>query len=257
MITMQQSVISHQSLRCFRVNFRATTQQLLILLLLIPLTNMKPAPNPACSQQSDTLLNKHNHSLLHRSVESPVPTLLLPGGICNLSTDLLPGGICNLSTDSLPGGMSNMSTGSLPGGMYNLSTGSIPCYQEPPIPTSAVIVHIVGLRSRGGQVCIAVFDSDENFRNEKPLKDKKLMISSHNRDTLTVSVQLPAGLYGISVLDDSNSDGGMNYGFAGIPLEGFGFSGYRQKGLKRPRFSDFSFTHSANTQVEIRMTYLR
>lgn len=130
-------------------------------------------------------------------------------------------------------------------------------YQEPPVPTSAVLVHIVGLRSRGGQVCIAVFDSDENFRIEKPLKDKILIRSAHDGDTLTVSLQLPEGMYGISVLDDSNSDSRMNYGFAGIPLEGFGFSGYRQKGLKRPRFSDFSFTHSANTQVEIRMTYLR
>ena len=71
------------------------------------------------------------------------------------------------------------------------------------------------------------------------------------------SLYLPSGLYGISVLVVADSDGRMKYGFAGIPLEGFGFSGYRQKGLKRPRFSDFSFTHSANTQVEIRMTYLR
>lgn len=208
-------------------------QQLLILLLLIPLTSMKPAPNPACSQQSDTQLNKHNHSLLQRSEESPVPTLLLHGGMSNMSTGSIPGGMCIMSTDSLPG-----------------------C-KNSPVPTTAVVIHIVNLHSRGGQVCIAVFDSEENFRKEKPLKDKKLMLSSHNSDTLTVSLQLPAGLYGISVLDDSNSDGGMNYGFAGIPLEGFGFSGYRQKGLKRPRFSDFSFKHSANTQVEIRMTYLR
>ena len=230
---MQQSVISHQSLHSCLTNLKATMQQLLILLLLIPLTSMKPAPNPACSQQSETLLNKHNHSLLQRSEESPVPTLLLHGGMSNMSTGSIPGGMCIMSTDSLPG-----------------------C-KNSPVPTTAVVIHIVNLHSRGGQVCIAVFDSDENFRNEKPLKDKKLMLSSHNSDTLTVSLQLPAGLYGISVLDDSNSDGGMNYGFAGIPLEGFGFSGYRQKGLKRPRFSDFSFKHSANTQVEIRMTYLR
>ena len=245
MITMQQSVISHQSLHSCPTNLKATMQQLLILLLLIPLTSMKPAPNPACSQQSDTLLNKHNLSLLQRSEESPVPTLLLPGGMSNMSTGSIPGGMCIMSTGSIPGGMCIMSTDSLPG-----------C-KNSPVPTTAVVLHIVNLHSRGGQVCIAVFDSDENFRKEKPLKDKKLMLSSHNSDTLTVSLQLPAGLYGISVLDDSNSDGGMNYGFAGIPLEGFGFSGYRQKGMKRPRFSDFSFQHSANTQVEIRMTYLR
>lgn len=130
-------------------------------------------------------------------------------------------------------------------------------YQEPPVPTSAVVVQIVGLRSRGGQVCVAVFDSDENFRNEKPLKDIKLKPGNTNHDTLTVQLQLAPGTYGISVLDDADSDGRMKYGFAGIPLEGFGFSGYRQKGLKRPRLGDFSFKHSANTQVEIRMTYLR
>lgn len=195
MITMQQLLFLHKSLRCFRVSFRATTQQLLFLLLLISIISMGPTASPTNSQRANTSINKQNHP-------------------------------------------------------------SLPCFENSPVPTTAVVIHIVNLRSRGGQVCIAVFDSDENFRKEKPLKDKILIRSAHDGDTLTVSLQLPEGMYGISVLDDSNSDSRMNYGFAGIPLEGFGFSGYRQKRLKRPRFSDFSFKHSSNTQVEIRMTYL-
>jgi len=220
MITMQQLLFLHKSLRCLRVSFRAKTQQLLFLLLLISIISMGPTASPTNSQRANTSINKQNHPSLPYFENSPVPTLLLPGAMCIMST------------------------------------GSLPCCENSPVPTTAVVIHIVNLSSRGGQVCIAVFDSDENFRIEKPLKDKILIRSAHDGDTLTVSLQLPEGMYGISVLDDSNSDSRMNYGFAGIPLEGFGFSGYRQKRLKRPRFSDFSFKHSSNTQVEIRMTYL-
>jgi uncharacterized protein (DUF2141 family) len=133
---------------------------------------------------------------------------------------------------------------------------SLPGCKNAPVPTTAVNVHIVNLRSRGGHVCIAVFDGDESFRKEKPLKTIKLKHTLHHPDTLTVLIELVPGTYGISVLDDTDSDGRMKYGFAGIPLEGFGFSGYRQKGLKRPRFSDFSFGHRSTTQVEVRMYYL-
>lgn len=133
-----------------------------------------------------------------------------------------------------------------------------PDYNQRPDSVSIIKIYIVNLRSRGGQLCIAVFDNDKNFRNEKPLKVKNLNIRPEEENTLTVELELPAGNYGISILDDTDSDGRMKYGFAGIPLEGFGFSGYRQKGLKRPRFSDFSFRHDGEkvTCTTVHMTYM-
>lgn len=124
--------------------------------------------------------------------------------------------------------------------------------------TSDIIIQIINCRGRSGQVCIAVFDSEESFRNEEPLKSKKIARNNDSSDTLLLSISLATGTYGISVLDDTDADGQMKYGFGGTPCEGFGFSGYQQKGLKRPRFKYFSFRHTAGepTRVKVKMSYL-
>ena len=59
--------------------------------------------------------------------------------------------------------------------------------------------------------------------------------------SLTVSISIPEGLYGIALLDDENSDDLMDYNWLGMPREGFGFSDFYLKGLRRPVFSDFDF----------------
>lgn len=124
--------------------------------------------------------------------------------------------------------------------------------------TGVLRVHISNLRNTSGQLHVAVFNSHDSFANETPLTTKSIHSKPHNLDTLTVSFQLPEGEYGISVLDDSNADGVLNYGFAGIPREGFGFSGYKLRGLKKPHFKKFSFQLQKGTTatVNVRMTYL-
>jgi len=63
-------------------------------------------------------------------------------------------------------------------------------------------------------------------------------------------------LYGITLLDDENKNGKLDYKFV-IPKEGVGFSNYEQHGFRRPVFSDFSFLLKKNEtiHVPIRLTY--
>ncbi len=102
-------------------------------------------------------------------------------------------------------------------------------------------VHISNIRNTKGQLCLAIFASEDEFKVEKPCWrlycDKKEV---HNGE---FSIQIPfrEGNWGFSLLDDENSNGKMEYNFIGMPREGFGFSNYELKGLHRPVFDDFCF----------------
>jgi uncharacterized protein (DUF2141 family) len=66
---------------------------------------------------------------------------------------------------------------------------------------------------------------------------------------------LPAGQYGIAVLDDENNNGKMDYGLL-LPAEGCGFSNYRHAGMRKLKFEDFHFLFKPGNQIiEVSMQY--
>jgi uncharacterized protein (DUF2141 family) len=102
-------------------------------------------------------------------------------------------------------------------------------------------VHIKNIQRAKGQVCVAVFADAAAFQSEKAIwqtKCAKKMVSNGSLD-LTISIHV--GKYGLSVLDDENMSGKMEYNLLGIPREGFGFSNYYHRGFCKPAFDDFCF----------------
>jgi uncharacterized protein (DUF2141 family) len=123
--------------------------------------------------------------------------------------------------------------------------------------THKLSIEIAGIRNDKGTLRIGVFMSQEGFRDEKPEYEFSLSKAGLENGRIALQIELPAGKYGISVLDDENSDGRMNYNLLGIPREGFGFSGYISRGMKKPRFSDFSFDLRSEVNViKVRMRYV-
>lgn len=118
---------------------------------------------------------------------------------------------------------------------------------------------ITSLNRNSGVICIAVFNSDADFKTEKPFFELKITKSENSGKTVKTSFRLPAGEYGIAVLHDENMNGKMDYNLLGIPLEGFGFSGYYHHGLKKPVFRNFSFCIIRNEtkHLEVKMKYFR
>jgi len=102
-------------------------------------------------------------------------------------------------------------------------------------------LNISGIRSEKGQVIIGVFRDNETFRKETPYEQFKFEKSNIFDNTLKLSFSLEPGLYGFTLLDDENSNGLMDYSFMGIPKEGFGFSGYDHKGMRKPHFDSFKY----------------
>ena len=118
-------------------------------------------------------------------------------------------------------------------------------------------VNIINIRDLKGQICVAIFRNQSEFASETTYwktnypKDK---VIGH---ALKLKIQLQPGKYGLSVLDDENNTGRMEYKLFGIPNKGFGFANYIQHGIHKPTFEDFSFMLSENEtkNLTVRMKY--
>ncbi len=120
-----------------------------------------------------------------------------------------------------------------------------------------MVLSISNISDDKGQLCIAVFSSEDDFKAEKPCYEKQIDKQKVIHHQLIVEIPFHSGHYGVSVLDDSNYDGKMQYNLICIPREGFGFSNYFHRGLSKPVFSDFAFYLEKNETktLNIRMRY--
>ena len=120
-----------------------------------------------------------------------------------------------------------------------------------------VEVTITGIKSQKGQMVVGVFTDDLSFRKEHGILKTMVPKTNLSDGTMTFSLSLEPGLYGLSVLDDENCDGKMDYGMLGMPKEGFGFSDYYHTGLKKPKFDSFKFTvdNGQVKKITVKMRY--
>ena len=119
-------------------------------------------------------------------------------------------------------------------------------------------VCVTNIRNTKGQLCIAIFKSNEDFKAETPFWEKKYSKAEIENKTCKFVIPIPYGEYGLSVLDDENSDGRINYNFVGFPIEGFGFSNYNHRGIRKPQYKQFIFKVEDNQTIPInvKMTYM-
>jgi len=114
-------------------------------------------------------------------------------------------------------------------------------------------VYITNIRSTDGSVMISIFKDQESFRNEKPFKEIKFKKTKMVENAMKVKITLEPGRYGLTLVDDENNNGEMDYNFLGMPKEGFGFSDFYLSGLSRPTLDDFDFIVKKDEKKKIIM----
>ncbi len=114
-----------------------------------------------------------------------------------------------------------------------------------------------GIRNSSGNIRLAFYSNSKSFDDEKPLFIRKVAKKEVLNSSLKmVYNDLKAGVYGIAILDDENSNDKMDYGWV-LPKEGFGFSDYYHTNMKRPKFESFDFALKDEIKiVEIKVRYL-
>jgi len=128
----------------------------------------------------------------------------------------------------------------------------------PILDAQNVEITITGIRSDMGQIAIGVFKDNETFQKEDAFLDKQFVKKDISEGKMMVKFSLDPGIYGLSLLDDENSNGKMEYNFFGIPKEGFGFSDYYHTGITKPKFDAFKFSidKDQTKRITIRIRYM-
>lgn len=117
-------------------------------------------------------------------------------------------------------------------------------------------VKITNIRNTEGRIQLQVYKDAETFKKETPYT-VKLVTKQGNvtNGVMNYEFKLPAGKYGLALLDDENRNTKLDYGVV-LPKEGFGFSDYYHTSWSRPVFSDFSFDLKADKSVTMKIRYV-
>ena len=131
---------------------------------------------------------------------------------------------------------------------------SMPGYSQ----QNDVYITISNIRSDRGKVRIALYDRVDQFPDE-PWKSYTFEKAQLDDGSLQVTlIDIPPGLYAISILDDEDENDRMKYGILRIPKEGYGFSNNAKPGMKCPPFEECSFrVNQGNNYLHIEMQYFR
>jgi uncharacterized protein (DUF2141 family) len=137
-------------------------------------------------------------------------------------------------------------------------------YLDKPLSSSRQMVKdhidltIRNLNKTAGLVRIGIFTSETGYPDH-PAFNYSLAKDSLKNGLLRLVIPVDKpGYISISVLDDENENGKMDYRFGILPKEGFGFSNNPKiKSRKAPSFNVTSFRFSGGERkIEINMVYM-
>ncbi|HOD87971.1 MAG: DUF2141 domain-containing protein [Bacteroidota bacterium] len=124
--------------------------------------------------------------------------------------------------------------------------------------SQSITFNITGIQKAIGRIHLGFFTNEKDYKIEKPTINKYISKKDLKNGKITVRFDdIPAGTYGVCLLDDENENGKMDYSFF-IPQEGFGFSNYYHKGMSKPKFDSFKFDLDSGVHkvVEIKIRYM-
>lgn len=125
------------------------------------------------------------------------------------------------------------------------------------LSAQSLVVNISNIRNSEGQMQIAIFENNDQFKHEEPISKQYFKKDRVRDGKMTIRIELEPGTYGISVLDDEDSNTKMTFKAVVYPQEGVGFSNYVLKGMSKPKFEEFDFEieEQKPTPVEVVIKY--
>jgi uncharacterized protein (DUF2141 family) len=115
-------------------------------------------------------------------------------------------------------------------------------------------VTVDGVRNNAGKVRIAIFDRAAEFPRGKQVAAADLTAGKGR--VVAVVQGLKPGRYAVAVLHDENNNHKMDFGFLGIPEEGYGFSNNARVIFGPPVFDAASFdVANGETDIVLNLNY--
>lgn len=110
-------------------------------------------------------------------------------------------------------------------------------------------IEIYPIKTIEGEINLTVYLDNETFAAETPFRTYNFEKTGLENNKISITItDLEPGKYGISIFDDVNRNGKIDYHLF-VPCEGFGFSNYHFKKRCKPEFEWFSFELGDSTQT--------
>lgn len=116
---------------------------------------------------------------------------------------------------------------------------------------NGVRVVVKGLRDDKGRVGCGLFKGPDGFPRERNKEFAGTWVPIHRRVAVCFFRRVPAGTYAVTVLDDTNMDGKMDFGPLGLPKKGYGFSNNVRATLWSPSFEAASFKYDGKGRLTV------
>jgi uncharacterized protein (DUF2141 family) len=99
-----------------------------------------------------------------------------------------------------------------------------------------LVIHVDGFHNDKGNLGATIFKSADGWpeKTENAFRHGPFPITGN---TGVATFDLPAGDYGVAVIDDINGNKKLDRNFLGIPTEGFGFANNPKVNLSAPPYS--------------------
>jgi uncharacterized protein (DUF2141 family) len=125
------------------------------------------------------------------------------------------------------------------------------------LKSQVITVKVSNIRNAKGHIKVAFFTCENEYDIEKPKYMRKISKGSMKNGEVTATFKdIPAGKYGVAVLDDENANGEMDYSFF-MPTEGFGFSDYYHTGMSKPKYNNFTFVLGKESKtIKVKFRYI-
>lgn len=117
---------------------------------------------------------------------------------------------------------------------------------------NGITVKVDGIENAKGKLYVALFDSQTPFLSKSDMG--RIVDITNNTETLSFN-DLGKGEYAIAIFQDENSNGKLDLGEYGIPVEKYGFSNNVDPAqVKRPPlFSECKFEVDGQTNISIHL----
>ena len=125
-------------------------------------------------------------------------------------------------------------------------------------PKTALTVKVTGARNAVGKIGVALFQNTEGFPTDttKAIQGQDVAVDAKTLSSQVVFLDVPPGLYAVSVRHDENLNGKLDTNIFGIPKEGYGASNNPSKKLREPTFDEGKIELKDGEQViEIKLIY--
>lgn len=107
-------------------------------------------------------------------------------------------------------------------------------------------VVVKGLRSDHGRVGCSLYNHRDGFPQHEDKQFRGMYAQKHQGIAECNFLGVPSGTYAVTVLDDTNNNGKMDFNFLGLPKKGYGFSNDAPATFSAPSFDAASFKYNGN-----------